>query len=148
MFGVIICPKCHRARGVKLPSKTAVCVHCGHSIDVPKARVYFRTDSEVELRRGVQRMTERLATSIEDYPAERKSKARKEGGEKAPRAKVSEESLRAAALRLTEENGDFGVEDLKEALGLTSDEEAQNLLDRLRSGGMVFEHRADRFKAL
>jgi hypothetical protein len=148
MFGVIICPKCHRARGVKLPSKTAVCVHCGHSIDVPKARVYFRTDSEVELRRGVQRMTERLATSIEDYPAERKSKARKDGSEKIPKARLSEESLRATARGLTEGKGDFGVGDLKEALGLNTDEEAQKVLDRMRSGGMVFEHEADRFKAL
>jgi hypothetical protein len=148
MFGVIICPKCHRARGVKLPSKTAICVHCGHSIDVQKARVYFRTESEVELRRGVQRMTERLATSIEDYPAERKGKVRKERGDMAPKAKLSEESLRSAAHQLTEEKGDFGLEELKEALGLSSDEEARKLLDRLRSDGLVFEHRADRFKSL
>jgi hypothetical protein len=148
MFGVIICPKCHRARGVKLPSKTAVCVHCGHSIDVSKARVYFRTGSEAELRRGVQKMTERLATNLEDYPAERKHRVRKEGGESAPPAKLSEGTLQAAARKLTEQKGDFGAEDLREALGLPSEEEAQKALEALRSGGMIFEHRADRFKAL
>jgi len=148
MFGVIICPKCHKARGVKLPSKTALCVHCGHSIDVLKARVYFRTESEEELARGVQKMTERLATNIEDYPAERKRRARKDGGAGAVRARLTQDSLRVAARKLTEEKGDFGVGDLREALMLPSDEEAQKALDALRSGGMVFEHKADRFKAL
>ncbi|MDD1747154.1 MAG: DUF1922 domain-containing protein, partial [Methanomassiliicoccales archaeon] len=76
MFGVIICPKCHRARGVSLSTSRAKCPHCGHSIDVSLAKVYHKTDSQEELALAVQRMTERLAANIEDYPAERKRRSK------------------------------------------------------------------------
>jgi hypothetical protein len=148
MFGVIICPKCHRARGARVPSKTAICVHCGHSIDVTRARVYFRTESEEELKGAVQRMTERLASNIEDYPAERKRRLKVAQPKKVPKVKVSEEELRVLARHLTQDQGDFDLMDLRDALQLSSEEDAQKVLETMRSHGMIFEHRLDRFKAL
>lgn len=147
MFGVIICPKCHRARGARIPSKTAACAHCGHRIDVAKARVYFRTGSEEELRRAVQRMTELLATNIEDYPAERKRRARAAPTEAAKSPRMNEEGLRELVTRLSAA-GDFGAAEVREALGLESDDMALKVLERMIGAGLIYERSGGRFRSL
>jgi rRNA maturation protein Nop10 len=145
MFGVIICPKCHRARGVSLSAKKVKCPHCGRTIDVSMAKVYHRTEDQEELVLAVQKMTERLAVSIEDYPAERKRR-----GKVAPKeckTKSSEQDLRALAIELTEQKGQFTLEDLMAETGASADK-ASLLLEKMRSAGLVFETSPDRFKAL
>ena len=145
MFGVIICPKCHRARGISLSSKKVKCPHCGRAIDVSMARVYHRTEDREELVLAVQKMTERLAASIEDYPAERKRRATirpKEG-----KSRASEQDLRALADKLTGEKGEFTLEDVMAETGASA-ERASLLLSKMRSAALVFEPSPDRFKAL
>jgi predicted RNA-binding Zn-ribbon protein involved in translation (DUF1610 family) len=46
MFGVIVCPSCNRARGVDLSAAAVVCPSCGKKMNVGRAKVYFKTDSE------------------------------------------------------------------------------------------------------
>lgn len=146
MFGVIICPKCHRARGVSLTTKKAKCSHCGHAIDVSLARVYHKTESHEELVLAVQRMTEKLAINIEDYPAERKRRA------KAPvvpskRGITTEEDLRHVISELSSAKGEFGAEDLVSRFGM-GEGEALEIIQRLLEAGMVYEPSAGRFRAL
>lgn len=146
MLGVIICPKCHRARGVSLSSKKVRCSHCGKSIDVSLAKVYHRTEDREELVLAVQRMTEKLAQGIEDYPAERKRRAR------APPAAIrargsTEEDLRSLAARLSVGKGHFSLEELM-AESKLDEESAMRLLDRMVAGAVVYEPVPGRFKPL
>lgn len=147
MFGVIICPRCHRARGVSLSSKKVRCSHCGRRIDVSLAKVYHRTDDQEELVLAVQRMTEKLAVSVEDYPAERRRRARSPPPAKALKGPSSEEELQALALRLTEERGEFGLADIMAEAGVDQ-EGAEGVLGRLVAAGLVFEPSPGRFKGL
>jgi alkylated DNA repair dioxygenase AlkB len=146
MFGVIICPKCHRARGVSLSTIKAKCPHCGHNIDVSLAKIYHRTDSQEELVLAVQKMTEKLATDIEDYPAEkkRKSKPRTVEGKRGFR---SEEDLRYWVKDLSAEKGEFTLQELM--LKLSVDEEkAERITRAMMDSGLVYEPGPSRFKPL
>ncbi|HVO77858.1 MAG TPA: DUF1922 domain-containing protein, partial [Methanomassiliicoccales archaeon] len=60
MFGVVVCPKCKKARGVVLGSARAKCPRCGHSIDLSKARVFYKTEKQAELAEAVKKMNDRL----------------------------------------------------------------------------------------
>jgi hypothetical protein len=146
MFGVIICPKCHRARGVSLSAKKVRCSHCGKSIDISLAKVYHRTESQEELARAVRRLTERLAVSIDEYPAERRRRAREPPALK-PKATCTEEELQVLAIQLTADQGDFSVRELMVAAGV-GEEEARLLLQRMLDSALVFEPATGRFRAL
>lgn len=147
MFGVIICPKCHRARGVSLSTKRAECSHCGHSIDISLARVYHRTESQEELVLAVQKVTERLAVNVEDYPAERKRRSRPVVPPKAKRTCSSEEELRRLIDALTAGRGEFTVQDVMSKLEVV-EEEAAKVVQRMLDSGLVFEPSMGRFKVL
>jgi len=149
MFGVIVCPKCHRARGVELPSKSAMCVHCGRAIDVTKAKVYFKTASQEELGLAVKKMSESLAVDIDKYPAERKRKARiVDERSKVQKVKMNEEELRELALRMTREKGEFDLLDLMGALKLKDLDDATEIVETMLAAGIIYEPRSERFKAL
>lgn len=146
MYGVIICPKCHRARGVSLSTKKAACSHCGHVINVSLARVYHRTESQEELVLAVQKMTEKLAVSIEDYPAERKRPARP-APEPAKRSLGSEEGLRHLLIDITSTKVEFGTQDLMALLAM-KEEEVSNLIQRMMQAGLIFEPAPGRYRSL
>ena len=67
MFGVIICPRCNRARGVDLSVKISKCPGCGLHSEVDRMRTFFQTDNELELAEAVRRTNSRMQHSIEDY---------------------------------------------------------------------------------
>jgi hypothetical protein len=148
MFGVVVCPKCHRARGADLSNKTTGCAHCGHSIDLAKARVYARTDSKEKLAEAVRRMTEKLAVNIEDYPAERKSRSRVTQQEKKPKRpdSLNFEGLRSLAIELNRGKAHFDVHDVRSSLGLNSDDDAHRLIEKMLDRGIVFQPQAGRFR--
>src|SRR2546428_13582623 len=60
MFGVVVCPRCHRAKGVDLSKKTTTC-SCGFAIRVVPARVRLRVGTERELIEAVRRGGAELA---------------------------------------------------------------------------------------
>ena len=67
MYGVVVCPKCNRARGVDLSVKTSKCPGCGLHSEVERLRTYFQTENEQELAEAVRRTSSRMQHSIEDY---------------------------------------------------------------------------------
>jgi hypothetical protein len=149
MFGVVVCPKCHRARGADLSNLTTKCAHCSHIIDLSKARVYARTDSKDKLPEAVRRMTEKLAVNIDDYPAERKRAASKSAHqEKKPKKadSLNFEELRALATELSREKASFDVHDVRASLRLESDEDAHQLIEKMLDRGIIFEPQAGQFR--
>ena len=149
MFGVVVCPKCHRARGADLSNRTSACAHCRHVIDLSKARVYARTDSKEKLAQAVRRMTEKLAVNIEDYPAERKRRAAKAPKlEKSPKRADSfnVEELRSMAIELNRGKAQFGSDDVRALLGAGREADADQLIRKMLDAGIIFEPRAGRFR--
>jgi hypothetical protein len=73
MFGIIICGRCHRPKGVDLSASKATCPHCGASIDVRRARVFFQTESCSELANAIRAFSERHMDIEAFEPVERKA---------------------------------------------------------------------------
>ena len=49
-FGVIVCPKCNKAKGINLFYKTTKCIRCNKSLQINKIKILYKTNSEIELR--------------------------------------------------------------------------------------------------
>ena len=146
MFGVIICPKCHRARGVSLSTSKAKCPHCGHSIDVSLAKVYHRTDSHEELVLAVQKMTERLAVDIEGYPAEKKRRGKPKSLE-GKRSFRTEGELRQLIGELSAAKGEFSLQDLSSKVGVDGPK-AEKIAQAMMDSGLAYEPSPGRFRPL
>lgn len=52
-YGVIVCPKCRRAKGVDLSCKTTRCPGCGRVLTLKNLSVKYKTNSEDDLRRVI-----------------------------------------------------------------------------------------------
>ena len=52
-YGVIVCPKCKRAKGVDLSNKTTRCPGCGKVLNLKNLDIKYKTDSEGDLRRVI-----------------------------------------------------------------------------------------------
>lgn len=146
MFGVIICSKCHRARGISLSTSKAKCPHCGHNIDVSLAKVYHKTDSQEELVLAVQRMTERLAIDIEKFPAEKKRRSRPMMAE-GKRGFRSEEDLRKLVIELSGQKGEFSLQEMMSKLDV-DEAKAEKLVKAMMDSSLIYEPGPGRFKPL
>ncbi|HXZ23974.1 MAG TPA: DUF1922 domain-containing protein [Methanomassiliicoccales archaeon] len=140
MFGVVVCPKCNRARGVKLGSARARCNYCGHSIDLSKARIFYKAETETQLAEGVKRMMERIATQGLDADAEIARKRKVPTADRKPSKKAVKDPLKAAA-QLTALHGTFDLGSFRETLGVSSDEEATSVIEKLLGEGELLEPR-------
>jgi hypothetical protein len=49
-YGIIVCSKCKKAKGVDLSFKTTRCIRCNKAIKLDKVRILYKTNSEQELR--------------------------------------------------------------------------------------------------
>jgi hypothetical protein len=52
-FGVIVCPKCKKAKGVNLSSKTTKCLHCRRVISLDKVKILYKTESRQKLQNAL-----------------------------------------------------------------------------------------------
>ena len=150
MYGVIICPKCNRARGVDLSVKTSKCPGCGLHSEVDRMRTYFQTDNEQELAELVRRTSSRMQHSIEDY-GDNVILARQATEEK--RKKTRNQSLDfdgmvMIARSLSSEQG-FGLDELKEALTREGyDLDPAKIAAVMLNEGIVYEPKPGRFRPL
>jgi ribosomal protein L37AE/L43A len=66
-FGVVICPKCHRPRGVRLKDNKSKCYHCGYTFTISKLKLFHETDSESNLAEAVGRLNAKLQGGLDEY---------------------------------------------------------------------------------
>ena len=52
-YGVIVCPKCKKAKGFNLSSKTTKCNRCNKVVILNKIKIYYKTDSGQKMRRAI-----------------------------------------------------------------------------------------------
>ena len=150
MYGVIVCPRCKRAKGVDLKQKTTTCV-CGFEIHVVPSRIRGRAETAHELAPLVGQVNAEIAGGLEAYrktaaPVRRKRSPdvhlRVVGIASKPRDRVSR--LRVVAIELTRELEVFSLDDWSRVLaglGIPKPEEA---LEALVRANFVMEPK-DRF---
>ena len=52
-FGVIICPKCKKVKGIDLFCKTTKCPRCGKILTIDKLKIFYKTDSQKKLQQAI-----------------------------------------------------------------------------------------------
>ena len=150
MFGVIICPRCNRARGVDLSVKTSKCPGCGLHSEVDRMRTYFQTDNELELAEAVRRTSSRMQHSIEDYGEDvvLARQATEEQRKKAKNLTLDFDGMVILARSLSSESG-FGLGELKDALAKEGyDLDPVKIASVMLNEGIVYEPRPGRFRPL
>ena len=154
MFGVVVCPRCHRAKGVELSKRTTSC-SCGFEIRVVLARLPVRVGTERELVEAVRRVSAELAGGLAEYEKAIALRPRKRIGDVHARVVViamkagdKAHRIRASAIELSKELEMFSYGDLRavlEALGIQDVEES---LDELLRSNVVYEPREGFYRAV
>ena len=154
MFGVVVCPRCHRAKGVGLSKKTTSC-SCGFEIRVVPSRIRVRVGTERELIEAVRRVSAELAGGLAEYerasqPRKRKriadvharvAAAAKGAGDRAHR-------VRAVAIELSKELEVFTYSDLRIVLIALGIRDVDEALDELLRANVVYEPREGYYRAV
>ncbi len=154
MYGVVVCPRCKRAKGVNLKQKTTTCA-CGFEIRVVPARVRARAETAQELARLVGQISAEIAGGTEAYERARALVRRKRPRDVhvrviavAAKARDRASRVRAAAIELTRELEVFSISDwdrVLAGLGIPQPEEA---LATLLRDNTVFEPKAGFYRSV
>jgi len=154
MFGVVVCPRCHRARGVDLSKRTAMC-SCGFEIRVRPSGVHARARTARELVDVVRRVQAERAGGLASYEASasppRAPRTRSVHARVAATARAAGDRsarVRAAAVGLTEEVELFTVDDLRRVLDALGIPGADARLEELVAGNVVYEPREGYYRAV
>jgi hypothetical protein len=154
MYGVLVCPRCKRAKGVDLKQKTTTCA-CGFEIRVVAARIRGRAETARELAPLVGRVSAEIAGGLEAYhdastPGRRNRSQdvhlRVVGIASKSRDRASR--IRSAAVELTRELEVFSRDDwdrVLAGLGIAQPEEA---LANLVRANWVLEPRQGIYRAV
>ena len=60
-FGIVVCPKCRKAKAADLLCKTTRCIRCGYTIYLDKVRVIYKTDSLQKLRQAIAKVNTKIS---------------------------------------------------------------------------------------
>lgn len=148
-YGLIICPACGKARGIETSKKTSTCP-CGRQGRLFRSQIKFETDSPLELAEIVAKANSRLANG---------KKFKRPGSKvaKDPFARVAQrtkglrgptEMAEAVVRGLTEELGDFSVEDLGRVLSLLGKGSPEEMIARLSDANLVVEAGEGRYRSV
>ena len=154
MYGVVLCPRCRRAKGVDLDRKTTMCV-CGFEIRVSPHQTRFRTERARDLPGLVGRVNAERAGRLAEYEAELGPRRRRRSRDVHARviaiaAKAGDRSaqVRSAASELTKELEVFTVEDWARVLAGLGVPDPEGTLEHLVAGSAVFQPRAGFYRAI
>lgn len=147
-YGVVICPRCGRARGVEATRKTATC-QCGRIIKVGRMKLQYPTDSPLELAEIVGKVNAALKGGEPMPKAKRRRKADEYSAiyEKARGIKDPLERMRAVVSGLNSMKPVFDIEDVKRLAAIVGEESHEKFLARLMESGLVYEVAPGKFKA-
>jgi hypothetical protein len=154
MYGVIVCPRCSRAKGVDLKQKTTTC-QCGFEIYVSSARVLAQAETARELAPLVGQVSAEISGGAAAYrkaasPARRKRSRDVHLRVIAIAAKSRDRAgrLRTAAIELTKELEVFSFADWERVLAGLGIPRPDQALETLVRGNAVFEPKAGFYRAV
>ncbi|MDD3492817.1 MAG: DUF1922 domain-containing protein [Candidatus Thermoplasmatota archaeon] len=59
-YGVVACPRCQMARGVRLSQKSTTCARCGATFELRKRKILYRARDAREAGAAVAEINRRL----------------------------------------------------------------------------------------
>ena len=147
-YGVIICPKCGKARGVESVRKTVTCP-CGRRIKLARMKLRFTTDSPLELAEIVAKVNASLSGG---GPMPKQKRRRKTDPyvavvEKAKGIKEPLGKMRMIIAELSAIRPEFDSEDISRIAAIIGYGSPGALVDRLLESGLIYEVSPGRFKA-
>jgi len=66
-FGVIVCPKCKKVKGVDLSYKTTKCPRCGKVLTIDKLKIFYKTDSQKKLQQAIGLMNAKFDGRLNEF---------------------------------------------------------------------------------
>ena len=66
-FGVIVCPKCKKVKGVDLSCKTTKCPRCGKILTIDKLKIFYKTNSQQELQQVIGLMNAKFDGRLGEF---------------------------------------------------------------------------------
>ncbi len=154
MFGVVVCPRCRRAKGVPLHQKTTTCP-CGFEIRVVPSKVRARVGTGRELIEAVRRANAELGGGLAVYERAVQPRRKRRIGDVHARvaaiaAKAGDRAhrIRAAAAELTKELEMFSAEDLQKVLLALGIHEVDESLEELLRSNVLYEPRAGFYRTV
>jgi hypothetical protein len=154
MYGVVVCSRCKRAKGVDLKQKTTTC-SCGFEIPVSRTRVRAQAATAHELAGLVGQVNAELRGGLEAY-REAAAPARKTRSRDvhvrvvgvASKSRDRANRIRAAAIELTRELEVFSMGDwIRVLAGLGIPQPAEALATLVRAN-LVLEPREGFYRAV
>jgi hypothetical protein len=147
-YGVVVCPKCGKARGVESVRKTVTC-QCGRVIKVGRMKLLYPTNSPLELADIVGKVNASLKGGEPMPKAKKKRKADAYTAiyEKARGIKDPLERIRAVVSELTTLKPVFDLEDVERLAAIVGEESSEVFLSKLMASGVVYEVSPGKFKA-
>jgi secreted Zn-dependent insulinase-like peptidase len=147
-YGVIICPKCGRARGVESVRKTITC-QCGRHIKMASMKLRFTTDSPSELAEIVAKVNASLSGAGPMPKPKRKRRADSYVGivERSRAVKEPQQKMRMIISDLSAVKPEFGAEDIRRIAAILGYEDSNALVDKLLAAGLIYEVSSGRFRA-
>jgi hypothetical protein len=148
-YGVVVCPKCGRARGVESVRKTVTC-QCGRVIKVGRMKLKYPTNSPLELAEIVAKVNAALKGGEPMPKAKKKRKADPYSAiyEKARGIKDPLERMRAVVSELTSLKSVMDIEDINRLAAIIGEKSPEELLSKLLESGLVYESAPGKFKAV
>lgn len=154
MYGVVVCPRCHRAKGVDLKQKTTTC-SCGFDIRVVPAKIRARAATARELAPLVGQVNAELAGGAKEVQKalapRRRARPRQVHARvvaSVPRRGDRSSRVRAAAVELTNELEVFTRDDWIRVLDGLGVPDAEGALAILLDANVVFEPKPGFFRAV
>jgi hypothetical protein len=146
-YGVIICPKCGRARGVEAHRKTTTC-QCGRQIRLTRMKLRFVTDSPHELAQTVANVNASLEGA---GPMPRARKKRKRAAEQAISQRTSTikdplERMRAVVAELIASKQELDQGDMRKAAAILGKKDPEALTAKLLELGIIYEVGPGKFR--
>ena len=167
-FGIVLCSRCNKARGVRLIAKSATCTQCGKRIDVKKAKILTRLDSEKEVAAAVRNYNTELEGGTEIYARDIRAVEKKEATMEPTRVEKSrdvytevikklvlitarDEKILAAVKELCRYQGEFTRNDLSEVLkriGIKGDDVSERYIDKFIENNMIYQPKNGLYRCL
>ena len=152
MYGVVVCSRCKRAKGVRVGQKTTTC-QCGHTINLATAKITSRTDDARQLATSVGLENARLRGGREEYEkavnAPRRGKGvHRRAAEAAMKVGNRDAKVRRVAVELSRELVTFSAKDFTVVLASLGIPAPEKRLDELVEARFVYQPGPDRYKVV
>ena len=167
-FGVVLCPRCKTARGVRLESKTATCAKCSKKMNLEKAMVLCKVNSEYEVAQAVMEYNKKQMEKEDVYEHDIMAQKKEHNGPDIPvniepqevysivagqlvSIRGRDDKVVAAARKLCRYLGDFTESDLLgvlDLLGFYGEDACRTYITKLMENNVIYEPKTGMYRCV